>query len=213
MIRSLLAMALVALGLLVCAATAPAQATGVIDDADEQELVESLAAAQAAQGVCYGYTVTLDGQTTDSGSSNGGVGVAPNPAGCRGYAALEVALHWACDSCDEEDSAVFQVSSDLVSPPTEDDLRRLGFDEADLLGDNDDQAVIDMTGALALLAAEKGNAKPVAFATPGTVDAADRPTNTPSSDFLRTNWFLLVLCGFVVLLGPAYWLYARRLKA
>lgn len=203
--------ALLALVLLVICwiAAAPASADVILAE-DETDLTEKLAEAQAQQDICYGYIVRLDNVPVDVGSSTGGPGEVLEPTSCPRFARFEADLHYSCDSCEESDSASFSVTSNLQSPPTVADLTAMGFEASDLLGNKDDQAVIDMTGALPLLAAQRGNAGYVDFVEPITVPPSDQPAEPPGSDLLRSRWYLLVLGGFVVLLGPAYWLYARH---
>jgi hypothetical protein len=201
-------LAALAAAILLCALVPAAARADVIADADEQELTQTLAEAQEEQGICYAYLVTVNGATTDSGSSTGGPGQALDRARCPQFAQLRADLTYTCDSCEGEDSASYEIATNLADPPTIDDLRRLGYDDGDLLGDRDDQSIVDMTLALALLASEKG-APVIPFATVTDVPSGDVPTDHPSSDFLRKNWYVLVLCAFVILLGPAYWLYAR----
>ena len=102
------------------------------------------------------------------------------------------------------------MESNLRDPPTRKDLLDLGYSDSDLVSDEDDTALFEMTGALPLLAAQRGNAPPVPFETPSAVPDGDRPQGSPGSDFLRTRWPLLVLCVGLISLGPGYLLYVRH---
>lgn len=195
---------------LVPAATAGAQVPGIMEPADQAELAQSLADAQAEQGICYGWDVTLNGVHVDAGSSVSGPGEPPSRAECDRFAVLVADIVWTCDSCEEEDSAGFDVESNLDNVPTREDLLALGYTDADLVGDEDDVTLFEMVGALPLLAAQRGNAEPVAFETPSAVPASDRPENSPGSDFLRNRWPVLLLCVGLIALGPAFLLFARR---
>ena len=94
----------------------------------------------------------------------------------------------------------FAIDSNLPRPPTTDQLAELGYDEGSLLSEDDDQAVIDMAGVLPLLVAEAGLAPYVPFEAPTEpIPAADRPTDSPSSDWWRTYWWVAAL----VALGAA----------
>lgn len=187
-----------------------AMAGTLVERADEVDLAQTLADAQEEQGVCYGWDVTVNGQPSDRGSSLDGPGVALATDRCaKGYAIFRGDVLYTCDSCEGDDSAAFRVDSNLPKPPTTSDLERLGYAPADLLGEKDDQAVIDMTGALPLLVAERGNAPFVAYEAAQDVPAQDKATNTPGSDLLRDRWPVLVFCVLLLLAGPAYLLYKR----
>ncbi len=192
------------------AASARGQTPSIMEPADQAELAQSLADAQAEQDVCYGWDATLNGARADAGSSTAGPGEPPSDAECPKWAILVADLIWTCDSCEEEDSASFDVRSNLADPPTREDLIALGYTDADLVSEEDDVALFEMVGALPLLAAQRGNAPPVPFETPSAVPQTDRPEDSPGSDFLRSRWPLLVLCVGLISLGPGYLLYARR---
>ena len=210
MIRAALLGLVVLLALGVGAAPATAQ-TSLLLPEDAVDLTNELADAQAEQGFCYGYVARINGVATDVGSSTGGPGQPLDMTRCaRGFALLEADLTWTCDSCEAEDSASVAVQSSLPDPPDTEDFERLGIEVGDLVSDNDDVAFIHMVAAMPLLVAEKGAAEPVAFDLPEQVPAADRPTNSPGSDFLRQTWPMLVLFGFLFLLGPLLWWRARR---
>ena len=204
--------ALVAVLLAVLLARPAAAQEPLLAPEDATDLANGLADAQAQQGICYGWRVVINGTVTDVGSSTGGPDRPIDAAQCpRGSAALEADLLYTCDSCEEEDSARVAIRSDLRDPPTTEDLERLGYDAGDLLSETaDDVALIAMTGALPLLAAERGNADFVDYELPEQMPATDRPTGSPGSDFLRDAWPQLALCAFLLLLGPVYWHWKRR---
>ena len=206
--------ALVAAFALALLAAAPAQA-GILAAGDAAELAQSLAEAQEEQDVCYGWSVSnnFDG-LPDSGSSTGGPGSVPSSSdsSCsKGYVVLEGSISYACDSCESEDSAQVSIQSDLPNPPTVRDLEDLGLKAGDLTGDKDDTTLVNMVNALPLLVADRGNAPYIAYeqAAPADVPPADRATGKPGSDVLRDSWFLLVLCGGLILAGPGFYLYKR----
>ncbi|MBA2515852.1 MAG: hypothetical protein H0V22_00775 [Solirubrobacterales bacterium] len=203
--------ALIAMTVLLAVASPHVAMAGVlVERGDEVDLAQTLADAQEAQGVCYGWDIAVNGVPGDRGSSLDGPGVPLAIERCpKGYAILRAEVSYVCDSCEGEDSAGVTVDSNLPKPPTTRDLERLGFSAADLVGDKDDQAVIDMTGALPLLVAEKGNAPFVAYEAAKDVPAQDKPTNTPGSDLLRDRAPVLILCVLLLLAGPAYLLYKR----
>jgi hypothetical protein len=200
----------VASATLLLTGAAQAQQPGIMEPGDQAELAQSLADAQAEQGVCYGWDVELNGARVDVGSSTGGPGTPLSTAECPKWAVLTAVIRWTCESCEEEDSAYFEVDSNLDDPPTRQDVLDLGYSDADLVGDEDDTTLFEMTGALPLLAAQRGNADPVPFETPGEVAAADRPEGSPGSDFLRTKWPQLLLCVGLIALGPGYLIFARH---
>ena len=196
--------------LLVAAPAVAQEGVSIMAPEDQAELAQSLADAQAEQDVCYGWEVYLNGELTDAGSSTTGPGEPLAPGECPRWAVLEAAVTWTCESCEEEDSAVFGVESNLPDPPTSQDLLDLGYTESDLVGDEDDITLFEMTAALPLLVAQRGNAPPVPFETPSAVPAGDRPEGSPGSDFLRTRWPLLLLSVGLLALGPGYLLFMRH---
>jgi hypothetical protein len=198
---------LLALGLLV---PATAGAGTLLVPADETELAQSLAEASSEQDVCYGWTVFINGQQSDLGSSLGpNVPLGAAVGGCARYARLEASLTYTCETCEGSDSADLTIDSNLRSPPTVQDLSDLGYHASDLVGDDDDLTLIDMVGALPLIVAQRGNAPFVEYEPATNVPRQDGPTNTPGSDLLRDRWFGLVLFGGLLLLGPGWFFYQR----
>ena len=164
-----------ALGLLV---PASAGAGTLLQPADEAELAQSLADAAEDQDVCYGWKVFINGSVTDQGSSLG-PGRPVGAGGCQRFALLEASLHYACDSCEGDDSGAIRIDSNLPHPPTVQDLSDLGYHAADLVGDKDDVTLENMVGALPLITAQRGDAPFVAYEPATSVPAKDGPTNTP----------------------------------
>ncbi len=204
--------ALLALVLLAVAGAPAAAQTPLLAEEDAIDLNNELAEAQAEQGVCYGYVARINGVATDVGSSTGGPGKALDTGtSCPGgFAQLVADITYTCDSCEAEDSASVAIESSLPDAPAYEDLAALGLASGDLVGEEDDTALIHMAAALPLLVADKRQARPVGFDLPEQVPATDRPTNSPGSDFLRETWPILVLCAFLVALGPFWWLRSRR---
>ena len=202
MIRTLLA-ALALAALLPAAASA-----AVLEQADATELAQSLAEATEAQDVCYGWRVAVrdpsgaeDG--LDVGSSLGpGRDVEPARPECRRYAVLVADVIYTSEFEEAEDSASWSIDANLGKPPTVRELDALGYSADDLLGDDNDLAIINATGALPQLVADHGEAPPVPFETsarpPGVSGEA---TGSPGSDFLRQNGPLVALCAILVLAG------------
>jgi hypothetical protein len=188
---------------------APGTGTQVLDEPDAAELAQSLAEAQAEQDICYGWDVNVSREGRDVGSSAGGPDVQLDRERCEKWVLLDASLSYACDSCDSSDTAFLIIASNLSDPPAEEDLKRLGYDADDLLGERDDQALFDMVQALPLLAAERGQAPPVPYEVASQVPAADRVTGSPGSDTLRDSWGLLVFCGALLLAGPLWFGYQR----
>jgi len=196
---------------LALALLAPAVATAgtILEPADETELAQALADAQEDQDVCYGWNVSINGVASDQGSSVDGPGKPPLNVGCERFATFLADLTYTCDSCEGEDSGSISIDSNLPKPPTVSDLEDLGYSANDLLGDRDDLALIDMVGALPLLAAQRGNAPYVEYAPATGVPPKDGPTNSPGSDLLRDRWFGLVLFVGLMLFGPFWFFYKK----
>jgi hypothetical protein len=193
---------------------APAQA-GVMSQEDATDLAQSLAEAQEEQDVCYGWQVTNDFDgAPDVGSSTGGPGapvaVARVGSCARGVVVLTGSIHYSCGSCEDSDSASVSIqTSGMNNPPTVDDLEALGLKAGALTGDNDDTTLVNMVEALPLLVADRGNAPYLPYEQATTVPATDHATNKPGSDVLRDTWIWLVLCGALIVLGPAFYFYKR----
>lgn len=208
MTRQLLVL-LLALGLLV---PASARAGTLLAPADEAELAQSLADAAEEQDVCYGWKVFINGGVSDQGSSLG-PGRPVGAGGCPRFALLEASLHYACESCEDEDSGEIRIDSNLPHPPTVNDLSDLGYHASDLVGDDDDVTLIDMVGALPLITAQRGDAPFIEYEAATSVPSRDGPTDTPGSDLLRDRWFALVLFGGLLLFAPAWFFYKRAQRA
>lgn len=204
--------ALVGLGAVVALLALPAPApAGLLEPVDATELAQALADAQSEQDVCYGWTVANNfGSTPDVGSSTAGPDQPLDPAGCPKYVILTGSIDYACDTCDFEDSAEISIQSNLASPPTVEDLERLGWDEGDLLGDQDDIALFSMVSALPLLVAEHGEAPFVRPEKAPNVPATDIATDSPGSDFLRDAWAGLLVFLFILLLAVTLFVRQRR---
>lgn len=203
--------------LLVLALPAAAPA-GILALEDAQELANTLADAQAEQDVCYGWWISNDFDfSADMGSSSGGpgaiptgrLGTPPAPGNCERYVLLTGSIHYACESCEDSDSADVEIESNLVPAPTTKDLEDLGLGAGGLTGDNDDVTLINMVGALPLLAAQSGAVPALAAEIPASVPAADVPTNAPGSDFLREAWLKLIVFLLLLACGPVLWWYKR----
>lgn len=211
MSRALLAAALAAV--LALAGAAPAAAEPLLEPEDATDLAQTLAEAQAEQGVCYGWAVDVDALGTDAGSSIAGPGqpLQPDPAQCpKGYVSLRGVIDYTSEYEEAEDSADVRIESSLPSAPSVRDLEDLGLSVDDLLGEQDDKALFDMVGALPLLVAESGAAPYVAYEpAPPDVPATDRPTNQPGSDFFRTAGPILGFGVFLILAG-LFWLIYKR---
>jgi hypothetical protein len=192
---------------------APALA-GILAPEDATEAAQSLADAQSEQDVCYGWSIDNDfGSPPDVGSSTGGPNVPLNLGECRRYVVLVGDIHYACGSCEDSDSAGVAIDTNLTPPPTEKDLENLGLDAGELTGDNDDVTLLNMIGALPLLASQTGAVPALPAETPASVPAGDVPTNGPGSDFMREAGLKLVLFVVLLLGGPLLWRYKRKQEA
>ncbi len=213
------AAAVVCAAVLAALVAAPAQAA-VLDPADAAELANSLAEATAEQKVCYGWSFEVSdfGSGAEDGpevGSNLGPGrpVTPAEPDCARYVVLTGQISYTSETSEAEDSAFWTIESNLPDPPRIAQLEALGYSDGDLLGDDNDLAIINPTGALPALVAEKGVAKPVPFETarrePGV---GGEPTGNQGNDFLRQNGSLLALCA-LLFLGGLIWLVRLTLQA
>jgi hypothetical protein len=188
---------------------APAGALPVLETADATELAQALAEATEDQDVCYGWKVTVydygggaDG--IDQGSSLG-VGQTAVQAGCPRYVVFEAAVTYTSAASEAEDSARFDVVSNVPGAPSAADLRDNGISVGGLLGAHDDEVVANATLLLPALMAEKGLAEPISLeANTQPLPASDRATGTPGSDWLR-KYGAAVAVAALMLLGGLGW--------
>jgi len=192
---------------------ATSAAVPIVEQADADELAQALAEATDEQDVCYGWEVQVQDESGGPGGLEAGSSQGPgrplDRAGCRRYAVLQAGVVYTSETSESEDSvSSFGIDSNLPRPPTTGQLAELGYDERSLLSEDDDQAVIDMTGVLPLLVAEAGLAPYVPFEAPTEpIPPADRPTDSPSSDWWRAYWWVAALgalgAGLLVLVAGA----------
>ena len=189
-----------------------AQALPVLADADAADLAATLATATKAQGVCYGWVVSVSDSSggpngVDAGSDKG-TGMRVDQS-CPKWVELQGAIDFTCESCEGEDSAGATVVANFPGAPTTADVAELGFDGSRLTAEDNDVVLTNMVGALPLITASNGAAAAVPVAAPAAADApadGDVATGTPATpDWLRENWlgltFFLLLIG-----GGAVWL-------
>lgn len=192
----------------------PSDGGGTIVPAPSSEMraetTASLARASAAQGICYGWRLSSEDQTTVSRGSNLGpdAAVDSDPERCPRWIQVEAwVLYTAADS-EVSDAAITRITMSGVTTPLTGDLDRFGL-TTDAFIDAPDRAICQAALVLPLLAAESGNAPPVPTAPPTTA-----PTTTPAalpdagSDFWRDRWahvlggsFLLLVAALVIAIG------------
>lgn len=208
-------------------ALAPAAHADVLAPEDQTELAQLLADATEEQGVCYGWHAQVSDPSGGEGSDDTGSSFGPDTAlqdaadadQCTEVVELEASLYYTSSTSEADDSASVTVRTSSGSISFE-DVKRLGYDEDDLLGDKDDLALFNMVAGLPLLAAEAGLTDPVPFESPTEEEleeaAKEAPTNSPRSDWWRMYWWVPVLGvplgGFALLLliGWVVQLKARR---
>jgi hypothetical protein len=209
---------LAALVLALAALPAGADAAPLLEDADAQELTQSLAEATEAQDVCYGYAVEViddsgEGPSGVERGSNQGPGQALDTAGCARWIQLTGTVLYTSEASDNEDSADAAVDARGFDVDLG-DLEDLGFNAADLAGENGDVVLTNLVGALPVLAASRG-APPVEpeLGTGTRAPNGDRPTGTIRPDWLGENFGLLILCLFAALGGLVWLLSTFRRSA
>lgn len=196
---------------------APAGALPVLDATDATELAEALAEATDDQNVCYGWKVAVydysggaDG--IDQGSSLG-VGQTAVRTECPRYVVFEASITYTSPASESEDSARFDVVSNIPGAPTAVDLRDNGISVGALLGAEDDEVVANATLLLPALMAEKGLVEPISLeANTEPLPAGDRPTGTPGSDWLRKYGAAVAVAALILIggLGWAAWIVFRE---
>jgi hypothetical protein len=205
--------------LLLLAAAPAARATPLLDEADAVELAQQLAEATAVQGVCYGWSVSVDDQSggpsgVDAGSNLGpDVPLAPDTPECERQVVLEGQVLYTCESCEGEDAALADVRGSFPQAPTLADVEALGFDDKRLKDDDGDTVLVNMAGALPLLVSSAGAAAPVPIEQEGAPRPGpeDVPTGRPSTpDWLRDSAGALALCVALLLGGLLWFVKLRR---
>lgn len=194
--------------------TAPAVAAGaarpgaIVGPEDRTEIAQSLAEATEESGVCFGYVLTLSGETLGGPgaeqASNGGPDAAPGVgASCpKGVVSARIFVRYTSESSESEDSANVGVTSTVPGLSSATARRRLDdlglLDEGALLGDDDDRAVRNIAVALPLTL---NTAVPAEEAAPAaTAPNGDRLTGSPGSDWVRAH-LVQTLVGAVLLVG------------
>ena len=213
--------ALLALFAVLALASAPAADAAVLTEEDAAELANSLAEATYVQGVCYGWRIdVLDPTGVEDGPEHGssfgpGEPLDRSRSECRDgrFAELVGFVRYTSESSEAEDSASWAVESNVADPPRIEEIEDLGYDTGDLLGDENDTAIVNAVGALPQLVADRGNARPVPFAPeprePGT---GGEPTGDPGSDLLREHKYTIGLL-LLMTIGGLAWLWWLRGQA
>lgn len=215
-----LAAALAAAAVALALAVAPAGAgAAVLDEEDAAELANALAEATYHQGVCYGWRIDVSDAAGVEDGLEAGSNLGPGEPldrshpDCRDgrFAELVGVVTYTSETSEAEDRAAWTVESNLDSPLTIEEIEDLGYDTGDLLGEENDVAIINAAGALPQLAADHGDAEPVPFATerrePGT---GGDPTGEPGSDLIREHKTLLGLFLLMTAGGVAWLWWLRR---
>lgn len=195
----------------------PAGAVPILDPTDATELAQALAEATDDQDVCYGWKVTVNdyggsASGIDQGSSLGVGRTAIEPQ-CERYVVFQATLTYTSSTSEAEDSASFDVRSNIPGAPTASDLGSAGISEGGLLGGNDDQVVANAALLLPALVAEKGLAPPITLeANTQALPSGDRATGTPGSDWLRKYGAAAGVAAVVFAggLGWAGWILFRE---
>ncbi|MFC5005563.1 hypothetical protein ACFPIJ_48035 [Dactylosporangium cerinum] len=178
--------------------------------ADQQSVVDGLARATAAHGVCYGWRLQTSTSTVNVGSNLGvGKAVTDDPAKCAKYVEVQANVRYYPESSESEDSATYTIRSTLgdsgrLDPAAFD---RLGAGTGKLL-DDPSTTILVAADALPLLTQEAGLAP-----TPVPVPAATgsvAPVATGGSDFLRDRWVLLSVAGGLLLVAAVALLLGIR---
>jgi hypothetical protein len=188
----------------------PAGALPILEPADATELAQALAEATDDQDVCYGWEVQVtdyggSADGTDAGSSLG-VGPTAIETECERWVVFLAAITYTSELSESEDSARFDVRSNVAGAPTSGDLVKWGISSGGLLGGNDDQVVANATLLLPALMAEKGLAPPITLeANTQALPSGDRATGTPGSDWMR-KYGAAVGMATLTLIGGLGWL-------
>ncbi|GIL31995.1 hypothetical protein NUM_72490 [Actinocatenispora comari] len=190
---------------------------GLLLASDADALATDLAKATAAQGICYGWDLSVDNAGTPNHGvgSNEGAGKAVDESGCQRWVVFDVDVTWTPESSEAADSetAVLRSSGDLGELPSIDELTDVGVTDKTLT-DDPAGSTIAVLEALPLMLSERGAADPLPAAT-------DEPTSTvrvppeAGSDRWRANK-AFAIAAIVLLLaagGLVVWGVRRRRDA
>lgn len=184
----------------------PAHASPLLDPVDAAELAQSLAEATDEQGVCYGWSINVDG-SPEVGSNLGPDVPLNNGGSCEKFAILSGTIDYTCDTCEAEDSGSLSLQTNL--PITIDELKDLTGVNNLHANNKDDIGLVNLTEGLPLLVAAKGAAEPVIEDDDAaqTIPVTDKPDDGSAvPDKVRSHWMLLALAA-IMLGGAAYLLY------
>ena len=206
--RRLLALAAAAC---VVALAGPASAIDPIaDDETKADVAASLAEATAAQGVCYGWTLTVDdfAEGTWNGVyllSNLGVERTVDATTCPKSVTLVANITYTSELNDAPDSASWVIQGVGTAAPDVSALERLGLRAGDLLDDGkSEQTFINAVLALPVLTAELGGAAPVVLpSTTASAPPEAQATGRPGSDALRERRGTVIL--LILLIAGCLW--------
>ncbi|WP_026910841.1 hypothetical protein [Patulibacter minatonensis] len=167
----------------------------LLDAADRVELAQTLAEATDDTDVCFGYQVSLSGSGAadrDEVLSNDGPDQRPGGPSCaKGYVVVNVSLNYTSSSSESEDSAGWSVVTDVPGLTGSEATKRLegltGVSDGDLLGNDDDLALRNLTAALPLVLDGAEPAEETAVAPTGAAPNDDRLTGSPGSDWIRAH--------------------------
>jgi len=184
----------------------PAHAETYLSDADATLLASRLAEASAHQGVCYGWQMTVAGfagrltSGTEQGS-NLGAGMRASGEQCAKSVMLVASVTITAETSEQEDSAFWLIEATLPDAPTVADLAALGYEAADLLDDDGDQALTGAVLALPRLVSDTGQAPALPEATPAAGGPAGEPTDRPLPEVIRQHGVALIVGGLLVIAG------------
>lgn len=193
-----------------------ASADVIFDPADADELAATLAEAYEAQGVCYGWEITVDNVSAieDSVGSNFGAGQSAlaSTDTCAATVVLHAEIVWTSETSEQEDSASYSISSSNPAGPTTDDLDDLDVISTDgLVGEEVDVDVYKAVAALPLLAADAGIAEPIEAApAPEAAPGDAQATNSPGSDFWRSSGMQVLWGSLILLAGVVFGVYVIK---
>ncbi|MEV0129916.1 hypothetical protein AB0H83_15830 [Dactylosporangium sp. NPDC050688] len=178
--------------------------------AHQQSVVDGLARATAAHGICYGWRLQSSASTVNVGSNLGvGKAVTDDPAKCAKYVEVQGNVRYYPGDSESEDTAAYTIRSTLGDTGRLDPAAfgRLGAGTERLLEDPA-TTILVVADALPLLTQEAGLA-PTPVPLPSATGSV-APVATGGSDFLRDRWVLLGLSGGLLLVAVVALFLGRR---
>jgi hypothetical protein len=194
---------------------------GLFGTRGAQQLVSRLSTATQQQRICYGWQIDtgLIASSQYAGApapprlgldlgSNLGAGIDPRtrPQECPRW--VMFTADYSYSSSDDEWTSVRPgIATNLAVPLGVNDLTTAGIVQSELLGDQANARLADAIGALPMIVAEKGAARPVPYAAAANVPAGTEPSAPGKGRYVAMGVAVLLI------LGGLAWIVATAVRS